>query len=251
MASESIITGLPEPQGFEQDPLYYYARVYLSFLQGLFKQFPEGSYRWSEDESLSEITITDQAPIPKDRIEQKPAIVTMRGPAQFGNLSLDNLESLDVKSGKRRHSDLVSCTMTLNIIAKLGAESQRLGWIVFTNLRRFNRLLQRQAHLHQVGNQMSISNESPPGAFVTPEVDSEFVMVTVQSPFFFKWTEEISPLDAPIADKITAHLTGTLMTPQTTGIRQETVLRRPTIRGVPIYGTPVSLGGFVKQTVKP
>jgi len=251
MSSELITTGLPQPQGLGEEPLYFFTRVYLLFLQGLFKQFPEGSYRWSDDEKLSEITITDQAPIPKDRVEQRPAIITLRGPAQWGNISLDNIEKVDARTGKRRHTDLVSCTMTLNVVAKLGLEAQRIGWIVFTNLRRFNRLLQREGGMHQVGNQVSIGNESPPGAFVQPEADSEMVMVTVQSPFFFKWSEEITPLDAPRAH-IEAHIKAVLAPPDTTGVRQQTVLRQPTIRGVPVGGTSIPLDPSVlNQTVKP
>ena len=88
MPNEQVMSGLVEPHGRGEDPLFHYTRIYLLFLQGLFQQFPEGSYRWSDDERLSEIVITDQVPIPRERVEQRPAIVAMRGPTQFANLSL-------------------------------------------------------------------------------------------------------------------------------------------------------------------
>lgn len=250
MTSPLITTGLPQPQGIGEDPLYYFTRIYLSFLQGLFGQFEAGSYHWSDDEKLSEITITDQAPLPKDRIEQRPAIVTMRGPAQFANLSLDNMQSVDPQTGKKRRSDLVSCTMTLNVIAKIGPEAQRIAWEVARHLRTFLDLLQRQGGMHQIGNQLSIGNESPPGAFVQPEADSEMVMVTVQSPFFFKWTEETTPLNTPRA-KIEAHMKAVLGPPDTTGVRQQTVLRQPTVRGVPVGNSFPLDPSSISLTVKP
>lgn len=250
MNSPLITTGLPQPQGLGEDPLYYFTTTYLVFLQNLFNQFPEGSYKWSDDEKVSEITITDQAPIPKDRLEQRPAIITMRGPAQFANLSLDNMQSIDPHTGKKRRSDLVSCTMTLNAIAKVGPEAQRIAWTVARHLRTFLDLIQRQSGMHQIGNQLSIGNESPPGAFIQPEADSEMVMVTVQSPFFFKWTEETTPLDA-LRAKLEASMAARLGPIDTTGVRQQTVLRQPTVRGVPVGNSIPLDSSSINMTVKP
>lgn len=235
MTSARQATGLPQPQGIGEEPLQYVTRVYLAFLQGIFSVFEAGAYRWSEDEQLSEINISDQSPFPFDRLEQRPAIVATMGPAQWANLSLDNLENLDFKTGKRRHSDLVSATMSLNVLAKMGPEARRLAWIVFSSIRRHNRLLQKNTGIHQVGNLMSMGQESAPGALVQPEADSEVVLVTVSSPFFFKWTEEITPLDAAKASAIQANLQATIdMTPTSKLAEAEVLLRRPTFRGTPL-----------------
>jgi hypothetical protein len=255
-AERSIAPGTPEPQGLGEDPLLHFTRVYLLFLQGLFKQFPSGSYMWSDSEEDSEITITDQAPIPRDRIEHRPALVTMRGPAQFANMTLDQLRSVNARNGARVHTDLVPCTMTINCIAKQGLEAQRIGWIVMRHIRIFKRLLQRN-RIHKVGDEVSISAETAPGSLVSPESDSEAVNVVVSSPFFFQWTESITPLDAPLVTSIEAHMEARLQ-PQNTFLtkpNERDFLPRPTIRGIPLSGTERRIDGVepigtVNATVK-
>jgi hypothetical protein len=223
--------------------------LYLLFLQGLFKQFPEGSYRWSDDDKLTEIAITDQSPFPRDRVEQRPAIIAMRGPAQFANLSLDQLQTIEGRTGKRRHTDLLSFVMTLNCVAKEGIEAQRIGWIVMSNIRRFKRLLQRSG-LHKVGDELSIGPESPPGSLITPEPDTEMVLVSVQSPVHFQWSEDIVDEDAVLLRGIEVHLQSALSYVESVRMNK---LRPPTIRGRVIRtDTPDELVryGEVQQTVK-
>jgi hypothetical protein len=257
MASErSIAPGTPHPQGLGEDPLLYFTQVYLLFLQGLFKQFPSGSYHWSDSEEDTEIMITDQAPIPRDRIEQRPALVTMRGPAQFANMTLDQLRGVNAQTGARDHTDLIPCTMSINCIAKQGLEAQRIGWIVMRHIRVFKRLLQRN-NMHKVGDEVSISAESPPGALVSPESDSETVNVVVASPFFFQWNERITPTDSPLVASIEAHLTTNLISQEATLTRpfERNIFPRPTIRGIPLSGTERRIDGVepvgtVSATVK-
>lgn len=226
MSAERIGAGLPEPQGRGEDPLFHFTRLFVSFLQGLFKQFPNGDYKWSEDEQLSEIVITDQVPVPRDRIEQRPAIVTMRGPVQFGNMSLDQVRNVDARNGMKERTDLVACTMSLNCIAKQGLEAQRLGWLVMSSIRNFKTLLQRGG-LHKVGDEVSVGPESTPGTMVSPEPDPEMVMVTVQAPCFFQWTVQMTPLDAVNLREIEMHM-------NVQPILVKTELRPPTVRGMPI-----------------
>ena len=251
MTTDFTTSGIPHPQGFSEEPLFFLTRVYLTFLQGLFKQFPEGCYTWSEDDKLTEVWITDQSPFPRDRIQQRPAIITMRGPAQFANLSLDNMQSLDRITGAKRRSDLVACTMSLNCVAKNGVEAQRIAWIVFTHIRRFKALLQRHG-IHKIGDAVSIGPESDPGTLITPESDTAAVLVTVQSPFFFQWTEEVTPTDRPLLNEVDLFLKARLGTVVTTKVKEkDPVFRRPTIRGRPIgESLIVVLDPTIEQEVK-
>lgn len=231
---------LPDPPAYGDDPLDWHTRVYLLFLQGLYKQMPTGSWKWSEDEKLSEISITDQAPIPRDRVEQRPAIVTMRGQAQFANMSLDNVRSVDWKTGEKERTDLVACTMSLIVISKLDVEAQKIAWTLMRHLRTFKSMLQKYGRMHKVGDEISISPVSPPiNALITGEGTEEFTMCTVQSPFYFQWTEKTTPTDADMAREIDAHIFAAIAPPDTTGVRQRTVLRRPTVRGMPVGSTTV------------
>lgn len=255
MPSEVISSGLVEPQGRGEEPLYFFTRNYLLFLQGLFQQFPEGSYKWSDDEKISEITITDQTPIPRDRIEQRPAIVTMRGPAQFANLSLDQMRTVDPKTGMKERTDLVSCTMTLSAIAKNGVEAQRIAWIIMSNIRRFKEMLQRTGGMHKVGDEVQIGPETPPGSIIQGEADIEFVMVPVYSPFFFQWTDRVTPLYAEAVRSIEAHIKSALLplaATSTQGSVDYRALSVPTIRGRAILTADVGQQrvGNITQTVK-
>lgn len=252
--NDQVASGLVEPQGLGEEPLYYCTRVFLTFLQGLFEQFPEGSYRWSDDEKLSEIAITDQVPIPRARVDQKPQIVTMRGPAQFANLSLDQMRKLNPQSGEKERTDLVSCTMTINVIAKNGVECQRIAWIAARHLRTFKTMIQRHG-LHQIGDQISVGPESPPGSFVT-EPDPEWVMVSVYSPFHFQWTETVRPLTAPLLRSMELRLRSArlpLAATSTEGsVEARSSLRTPSIRGRIINQPNVSRQnvGAITHTVK-
>lgn len=252
--NDQVASGLVEPQGLGEEPLYYCTRVYLTFLQGLFGFLPENSYRWSDDEKLSEIAITDQVPIPRERVEQKPQIVTMRGPAQFANLSLDQMRKLNPHTGEKERTDLISCTMTVNVIAKNGVEAQRLAWLAFRHIRTFKTLIQKHG-LHKIGDELSIGPESPPGSFVS-EPDPEWVMVSVYSPFYFQWTETLRPLDAPLLRAMEARLRTALLPAAATTTAGSTearfAFRSPSIRGRVINQPDVGHQrvGVITTTVK-
>ena len=253
MASDrSVHTGIRHPDGRAEDPLFHFTRVYLLFLQGLFKQFPSGCYKWAEHEDDSEIAITDQAPIPRARIEQRPGIVTMRGPAQYANISLDNMRNVDRKTGMKERTDLVACTMTINCIAKEGIEAQRIAWIVMRHLRSFKTLIQRSG-IHKVGDNVSVGPETPAGALVQPEPDTELVNVVVQSPFFFQWTERVTPTDAPLVQSIEAHMSAGTLPPAavtTNAWVEEVQSKRPTIHGRPLSGVSVPIDRPIELVVK-
>ena len=254
MPNDQVASGLVEPQGIGEEPLFYFTRVFLLFLQGLFQQFPPGSYKWSFDEKTTDIVITDQVPIPRTRVEQKPQIVTMRGPARFANLTLDQMRSVNLRTGEKVRTDLVSCTMTINCIAKGGIEAQRIAWIVSTNVRNFKETLQRYG-MHKVGDEVEVGPESPPGSFFQ-ESDPEWVLVSVYCPFHFQWTASVTPLNAPLIRAIEANLKSALLPQAATttagSVEARTALSTPTIRGRVINQPEVdeTRVGIITQTVK-
>lgn len=254
MPNDQIASGYVEEQGLGEEPLFYFTRVFLLFLQGLYEQMPEGSYRWSSDEKLSEIAITDQVPIPRERVDQKPHIVTMRGPARFANLTLDQMRSVNPRTGEKERTDLVSCTMTINVIAKNGVESQRLAMMVATHIREFKVLLQR-AGMHKVGDEMDVGPESAPGSFVS-EPDPELVMCSVFVPFHFQWTMKSRPLNAALLRGIELKMKSALLPAAATttagSVKARVALRTPSIRGRAINQPSVDHQnvGEITQTVK-
>ncbi len=255
MSNEQVASGYLDEQGLGEDPLTYFTRVFLLFLQGLFNDLPEGSYRWSDDERLAEIAITDQVPIPRERTDQKPHIVSMLGPAQFSNLSLDQMRKLDWKTGEKERTDLIACTMTLNCLFKNGVEARKMGFFVASHIRTFKTLLQRTG-MHKVGDDLVVGPESPPGTLVSGEPDPELVLVVVQVPFFFQWTARDRPINAALLRSIELRLQSALLPAAATttagSVEARTALRSPTIRGRAINQPSVSRErvGEITQKVK-
>ena len=257
MPNERVASGLVQPQGLGEEPLFYFTRCFLLFYQGLFSNFPTGDYKWSSDEEQSEIGITDSVPIPKSRVEQKPQIVTMRGPAKFANLTLDQMRSLNLRNGEKVRTDLVSCTMTINVIAKNDIEAQRIAWICMSSLRDLKLVLLRNSPgLHRVGEEIEMTPPSPPGMFVE-DSDPSWVLVSVFCPFFFQWTSSVRPLDSAVVRNIELLLQSALLPAAATttegSVEARLALSPPSIRGRVINQPSVGHQrvGEITQTVKP
>ena len=220
MASERLLTQTP-PLTSERwkDPLYYFTLLFLSFLQGLFKQREEGRYRWSEDAELTEIIIADQITNTKETV---PRIITARGPAQFITIACDDMLSKSFRTDERKRLALISVPMTFNVIAKIGLEAQELAFFVADNIWE-HRILLQQHGIHKIDRNFSISPETPTGAVFAPEVVPEGVMVSVVVPFIVRWKSTTVPNDAPKLHEITTYLKEKLSPSSGMAEKEETV----------------------------
>jgi hypothetical protein len=193
-----------------EDPLYFYVRLFVRFLQGLFGTFEKGAYHWSLDESATDITITDQGTVNKEVIEKRPAIVVSLGPMAMNNIAIDQFAgpitnwkdsskpplydpSWNPHTGTKRHTDLISSTMTVNCLSREGVEARRIAWIVGYFTRALKRVLMRSG-LHRVGEEVQFGAESAPGSIVQPD-SNEIVMVSVSLPFYAQNTWSVAPVD--------------------------------------------------------
>lgn len=237
MSAERIVSGLPDPQGRGEDPIFFAIALYARFLQFLFRQFEPQNYHWSESEEDTEIHITGETPVPRTVIEARPALVVQRGPAQFSNLSLNNMRDLDQRTGTATFTDLLAGTMSISCITnKSEVEAGRLAWIVQSCIRRHKVLLQKSG-FHKVGDEVSMSPPSPPGQLVSPEADPTAVMVTVYSPWFLQWTERVTPLDAPALREFDVFMrVGALPAIATSTKVREAALRPVSFNGRPVVG---------------
>lgn len=250
--SAKVSSGIPQPQGQGEDPLLHYTKVFARFLQAVFATFDRGSYQWSIDPALTDITITDQATVARDSVEKRPAIILTRGPASFGNIALDQFAgpgplpapggdmkypNIDYDTGTKRYTDLVACTMTYNCLSKEGLEAQRIAWISMMATRRLKRSLMA-AGMHRVGEEIQVSSESSPGAIVQPESDNEITMVSVSVPFYFQDYWSIGPVDKKLLKHIDLALTSSLNYPAPGAV----AIREPGMNGkVLTYDKTLSL----------
>jgi hypothetical protein len=253
-----VADGTPQGDGFNFDPLTHFTRIFCKFLQKVFSGFEKGNYHWSEDEKLTDIVISDQATVAKETVERRPAILVARGPANFSNLSLNQLAgplvgysdintvsqvkpNIDPQAGTERHTDLIAGTMIYNCLSREGLEAQRLAWACGYFTRALKAALLR-AGLHRVGEDVGFGGESPPGSLVTPDTN-EIVLVTVSVPFFFQETHTIGPKYKTLLNEVSLALTSQLSSTTDTESPQ---LKPPSIYGQVLQGvTLVPLGSRV------
>ena len=220
MPAETILTrDFPEiPR--ERDPLFYFTLLFLSFIQGLFKQRPEGEYKYSEDENITEIIIADQVTAAKETV---PRIITARGPANYITLFCDDMVKRSLKKDERKRTSLLSIPMTINCIAKLGIEAQELAFFIAHNIWS-HRVLLQQHGIHKIDRNFSISPETPTDAIFAPSVVPEGIMVSLIVPFIVRWTVTTVPNNAPKLREIDNYITKKLA---------------PTLKGIDTLETPL------------
>jgi hypothetical protein len=176
----------PLDTSMAEDPFTYLTRVYVYFLQNLFRDAPRGTgLRWAPSWEDTEVVITAEKPV-CEAMEKLPHIVCILGSSQWANLGFDQLQKLKIQTGERQHTDLISCTMSYHCQAKEGLVARRLAWYSSYMTNVFVRLLQRIGGIHHVVRNHSISAETPPTAFTGPLSSSELVSVVATIPFHWQ-----------------------------------------------------------------
>jgi hypothetical protein len=170
-----------------EDPMLQLTRVFVYFLQNLFREAPEGwGMRWRPDEENTELLITDQKPR-LDAVEKKPHITCVLGESQWAVLGIDQLQKMKMMSnGERTHSDLISATISYHCQAREGMHARRLAWNAsyFTNV--YRRVIIKGGGLHQVGMKHSITPESGPSVYTGPLSEEKIISVVVTIPFYWQ-----------------------------------------------------------------
>ncbi|MFW9801076.1 MAG: hypothetical protein ACFFFC_00365 [Candidatus Thorarchaeota archaeon] len=232
------IVETPEVSWAEQ-PLLMVRKITLSFLQGLFEQAEIGNFQWSEDLEESEIIITDETPIKLNVVGKRPAIGVVRAPVAWGQTSLDELRSIDFKTGRRVHTDLLRGTLSINCCARVDLESEHLSWIVANHLWLLRRFFSHGTPIHEFGRGIQIGSPSPAGAIVSGDTEGEWINTAVLVPYFLQLTSAVTPLNQRVVRAIEARL-GVRLAAQTghTAVKHSSINevppRSPTIRGRPI-----------------
>lgn len=198
--SERVVSGPPQPQGVGEDPLAHWTRVFTRFLQVVFATFEKGAYRWNLDQQNTDIIITGEATVDRQVVEKRPAIIVQRGGAAWGNVSMDQFLGFDAIPGRRKHTDLISGSVTYNCLSSEGIEAGRVAWIACYATRVLKRTLMK-AGLHRVGEELSVGPESAPGTFV-PGDPKEITMVSVMVPFWFQDSWSVEPVDKTLLNEI-------------------------------------------------
>ena len=174
-----------EARGLEYDPLhdptYHAVRTMIGFCQGIFKALPNAKYRWSPDEENTQVLITGAYPLKAQTISRRPAIVVGHSQTQIMNTSMGSFEGQRYHTGNNVYRDLLATTIVFNCVATTGHEASTLAWFIASNLRALRPLIQRMGPFTQMGQQVSIGIESPPGALLQDTTDSTAIAVPVMA----------------------------------------------------------------------
>lgn len=186
---------------FKYTPLRHIRVLFISFVQGLFKEAPKGSYHWDEDEETSEIIVTNESRLDPETINKRPAINFTRGPVQFYSLGIDDLNTYDPTTEKKTKGILVPGTMTINCISRVQQESEDIAWVVGEHIWLLRDLLMR-AGFFDVGRQIGMGSPSPAGSIVANDQGDEFTVTPISVPFQFARTSSLTPLGKRIVQGI-------------------------------------------------
>ena len=253
MTSSKVQTSSPplandDVSSWGENPLFHVTRLCLSFLQNLFKQAPDGHFRWDPDRQLTNLVVTDELPLHSEVVNKRPAIVTVRSPIAFAGIALEQLMSESIKTGERVHSDLISGNMTFNCLSRVKVEAEQLGWLVARHLWILHRVFMR-AGFHKMGERVQILAATPAGALIQGDTEGEIHNVPVVSPYHFQWTERITPLNLEMLREVEASMEVNMRDPREktqrvplrgTAVNTDVVLKKGNIRAPHIRGRPLS-----------
>lgn len=223
--------------GLDNDPVVHLTRVFVYFLQNLFRDFPEGcGMTWRPREENTEVIITAEKPR-CDSIEKLPHITCVLGSSRWSGLGLDQLQGLRYSDGTRQHTDLMPATMTYHCQAKEGMVARRLAWNASLYTGVLRRLIMRAGGIFQVGTNHDISAETPPTAFTGPKSSDELVAVTVTVPFYWQPQWRIRKASEVWRNmKMSFHINEA--SPMYSAARAN-ALRPPMVNGVPVNTRPL------------
>lgn len=226
---------------WDENPLFVATRTCIVFLQTLFSYAEKGHFHWSEDDELSDLVITDDAPIHVEVVEKRPAIVTVRSATAFAGIGLDQLEYLDIKTGAESHTDLISGNLTFNCMSRVKVQAEYLGWQVARHIWLFKHYLMKQG-FHKIGEQIQMLSPSPPKALIQGDTESEIVNVGIVVPFHFQWRDIIAEEDLTLMQAVET----TMEVHMKDVIRPDTVTRLP-LRGTSQYAVSEVYGGKIQS----
>jgi hypothetical protein len=244
-----------------EKPLLLLRKTVLSFLHGLFEQADNGYYRWVDGEE-TEIFITDESPIKLQEKGRRPAINIVRGPLQWGQTSLDEVQEQNIETGQRKHTDLLSSNLSINCCSREPLESEDIAWIVANHMWLLRRILMKNTPIHEIGRRQQVSSPTPAGAIVSGDTEGEWIATTVTVPFFIQTSATITPqnqgeiikaIEVSMGIRGAAQLGRTNVIGQITGgevtlsgVRGRKI-RPPSIRGVPIRAIAFEQSLTVRQ----
>jgi len=191
---------------FRASPIEFVRETLIDFLQTLFSYQPKGSYHWSPDEE-TDIVIQDEAPVKTEDIGTRPAIALTRAPMRMQTLGLDDMASLDLRTGAKTKAVVVPGTMVMNCCSRVPLESERLAFHAGEHIWILRDVLQKSG-FYQIGQDIGYGSPSPAGAIVAGDGADGWYATSVTLPFQVQRTARLTPLGVMMARAIQVRILG-------------------------------------------
>ena len=120
-------------------------RTALEFLQIIFSTRAPGSFKYDEDDTKTEIQISDVHAVDLETVNQRPAIIGVRGPISWQGQGLGGgaVEARNVASGAHVFNDLLTGSVAFSCLSREGIEAEQIGHLVFNSFKFFRPTLQK------------------------------------------------------------------------------------------------------------
>lgn len=191
--------------GWDDNPLLHIVRICLLFTQQLFKEAPKGQLQWDPDDDYTNIIITDNTPLKVEVVQKMPAIVTVRSQVGWAGIGLDQLRELDLKTGTRIHTDMISGNMTFNCLSRSRNEAELIAWVLSDHLWALRYILLKLG-FHDIGQRIQVLPASPAGSIIQGDTEGEIINVPAVVPFHFQHTISVAERELTLLDQIEANI---------------------------------------------
>ena len=221
----------------ENDPMTYLTKVFVYFLQNLFRDFPEGcGMKWRPEETTTEQIITNEKPT-LEVLEKTPHLVVILGSGRMSGLGMDQMQHTTFSTGARKHTDLMPMTVSYHAQAKDGLTARRIAWNAgyYTNVLR--RLIMRVGRIHHISPNWDISAESAATAFTGQTANIEVISVVTTVPFYWQ-PQWLITEPSHLWRRLRVELQG-LKGGNIYRASRENALRPPTVMGRPVNTVPI------------
>jgi hypothetical protein len=190
---------------FKYGPLQHVRVLLTSFIQGLFAAAPKGCYRWAPDINTTELVVQGEEVLDPELLGKRPGISVTRGPIQFYNMGLDDLEQYRFDNEQKTKGVLIPGTMSINCCSSEALESEQLAWVVGEHVWLLRDLLMKQGFF-EIGRSISIGAPSPAGSIIAGDMGEEYFCTALSVPFQFARLSAFTPLGKQVVHSIETQL---------------------------------------------
>ena len=155
---------------FEGSILSFMKKTMLEFLQIVYSQKKPGRLKYNQDEEETEIKIADQYAYQLEATDTRPAIIATRGALSWGNLGINSMQTLDMRTSTSTNTDFIVGSVGLSCISRVGVEAEQIASDVFNLIKYFKSTLMKFGFLNvrsvSVGPEQLISAPGEPDMFL-------------------------------------------------------------------------------------